>query len=40
MISIERSFYEQAVQHGREIRNRYTILDLAAQSGRLDPHSL
>jgi glycerol-1-phosphate dehydrogenase [NAD(P)+] len=39
-IHLERSFYEQAVQHGREIRNRYTILDLAAQSGRLDPHSL
>lgn len=39
-IHLERNFYEQAVQHGREIRNRYTILDLAAQSGRLEPHSL
>lgn len=39
-IHLERSFYEQAIRHGREIRNRYTILDLAAQSGRLEPSTL
>jgi glycerol-1-phosphate dehydrogenase [NAD(P)+] len=39
-IHLERSFYEQAVLHGREIRNRYTILDLAAQSGGLDPSTV
>lgn len=31
-----RSFYRDAVVHAREIRNRYTFLDLAAQSGRLE----
>jgi glycerol-1-phosphate dehydrogenase [NAD(P)+] len=31
-----RSFYRGAVLHAREIRNRYTFLDLAAQSGRLE----
>jgi glycerol-1-phosphate dehydrogenase [NAD(P)+] len=39
-IHLERSFYAQAVLHGREIRNRYTILDLAAQSGGLDPSTV
>lgn len=39
-IHLERGFYEQAVRHGREIRSRYTILDLAAQSGRLEPSNL
>lgn len=29
-------FYRDAVYHAREIRNRYTFLDLAAQSGRLE----
>ncbi len=28
-------FYRQAVSHGREIRNRFTFLDLAAESGVL-----
>jgi glycerol-1-phosphate dehydrogenase [NAD(P)+] len=32
-----RHFYRQAVGHAREIRNRYTVLDLAADSGRLEP---
>jgi glycerol-1-phosphate dehydrogenase [NAD(P)+] len=36
-IFLDRGFYESALRHGREIRNRYTILDLAAQSGRLEP---
>ncbi len=29
-------FYRDAVRHAREIRNRYTFLDLAAQAGRLE----
>jgi glycerol-1-phosphate dehydrogenase [NAD(P)+] len=33
------AFYNQAVRHAREIRNRWTILDLAADAGLLDePH--
>ena len=36
-IYLDRAFYQAALVHGREIRNRYTILDLAAQSGRLQP---
>jgi glycerol-1-phosphate dehydrogenase [NAD(P)+] len=32
-----RNFYQRAVRHAREIRNRYTFLDLAADSGRLEP---
>lgn len=36
-ISIERGFYDQALLHAREIRNRFTVLDLAAASGRLAP---
>ena len=36
-ISLERGFYEQALLHAREIRNRFTVLDLAAASGRLTP---
>ncbi len=31
-----RPFYGEAVRHPREIRNRYTFLDLAADSGMLD----
>ena len=31
-----RPFYGEAVRHAREIRNRYTFLDLAADSGMLD----
>jgi glycerol-1-phosphate dehydrogenase [NAD(P)+] len=31
-----RAFYRQAVRHAREIRNRYTFLDLAADSGLLE----
>jgi glycerol-1-phosphate dehydrogenase [NAD(P)+] len=31
-----RDFYREAVRHAREIRNRYTFLDLAADSGMLD----
>ncbi len=35
-IHLDRGFYEAALRHGREIRNRYTVLDLAASSGLLD----
>lgn len=31
-----RPFYRKALCHAREIRNRYTFLDLAADSGRLE----
>ena len=35
-IHIPEAFYRQAVLQAREIRDRYTFLDLAAESGRLD----
>ena len=35
-IHIPEAFYRQAVLRAREIRDRYTFLDLAAESGRLD----
>ena len=31
-----RASYQAAVRHAREIRNRYTFLDLAADAGVLD----
>jgi glycerol-1-phosphate dehydrogenase [NAD(P)+] len=34
-IHLPRSFYDEALLHGREIRNRYTFLDLAANAGWL-----
>jgi glycerol-1-phosphate dehydrogenase [NAD(P)+] len=34
-IHLSRRFYEQALLRCREIRNRYTFLDLAANAGRL-----
>jgi glycerol-1-phosphate dehydrogenase [NAD(P)+] len=34
-IHLSRAFYEQALLRCREIRNRYTFLDLAADTGRL-----
>jgi len=34
-IYLDRAFYEGALTHARDIRNRYTVLDLAAASGRL-----
>ena len=34
-IHLDRQLYEGALTHAREIRNRYTVLDLAASSGRL-----
>lgn len=35
-IGLEPAFYRRAVRHAREIRNRYSILDLAGDAGRLD----
>jgi glycerol-1-phosphate dehydrogenase [NAD(P)+] len=35
-IHLDRQFYERALTHARDIRNRYTVLDLAAASGRLE----
>jgi glycerol-1-phosphate dehydrogenase [NAD(P)+] len=34
-IHLSRHFYERALLRGREIRNRYSFLDLAANAGRL-----
>jgi glycerol-1-phosphate dehydrogenase [NAD(P)+] len=34
-IHLSRSFYEEALLRCREIRNRYTVFDLAADTGRL-----
>ena len=36
-IHLPRVFYDQALLRCREIRNRYTFLDLAANAGRLAP---
>ncbi len=36
-IHLERPFYDLALLRCREIRNRYTFLDLAANSGELQP---
>ncbi|MBK1870808.1 sn-glycerol-1-phosphate dehydrogenase [Taklimakanibacter albus] len=36
-IHLPRAFYDQALLRCREIRNRYTFLDLAANGGRLAP---
>lgn len=38
-IHLDRAFYEAALLHGREIRNRFTVLDMMAASGRLS-HAL
>ena len=35
-LGLERGFYQSAVRHAREIRRRYTILDLAGDAGLLD----
>ena len=36
-IHLPRVFYDQALLRCREIRNRYTFLDLAANAGKLAP---
>jgi glycerol-1-phosphate dehydrogenase [NAD(P)+] len=35
-LGLERGFYQDAVRHAREIRRRYSILDLAGDAGLLD----
>lgn len=35
-IHVTRGFYEEALVHGREIRNRYSVLDVMAAGGRLE----
>lgn len=39
-IGLSRDYFVDAVTHAREIRNRYTFLDLAADAGRLDTTNL
>jgi glycerol-1-phosphate dehydrogenase [NAD(P)+] len=39
-IGLPRTTFKEAILHAREIRNRYTFLDLAADSGLLQPDSL
>ncbi|MGE0007315.1 MAG: iron-containing alcohol dehydrogenase [Parvibaculaceae bacterium] len=39
-IGLSRNAFKDAILHAREIRNRYTFLDLAADSGLLEPESL
>lgn len=39
-LGLERDFFVNAIFYARTIRNRYTFLDLAAESGRLDPEEL
>jgi glycerol-1-phosphate dehydrogenase [NAD(P)+] len=39
-IGLPRATFKDAVLHAREIRNRYTFLDLAADSGLLEPERL
>ena len=39
-IHLSQAFFHDAVTHAREIRNRYTFLDLAAEARLLDPATL
>ena len=39
-IGLSRATFRDAITHAREIRNRYTFLDLAADSGLLEPERL
>jgi len=39
-INLEKSFFLDAIYHAREIRNRYTFLDLAADAGMMIPGEL
>jgi glycerol-1-phosphate dehydrogenase [NAD(P)+] len=39
-IGLSRAAFTDAILHAREIRNRYTFLDLAADSGLLEPERL
>jgi glycerol-1-phosphate dehydrogenase [NAD(P)+] len=35
-VHLDRAFYDQALLHAREIRNRFTVLDLATGAGKLE----
>ncbi|MEM9439459.1 MAG: iron-containing alcohol dehydrogenase [Pseudomonadota bacterium] len=37
-LGIDIAFYRDAVVHARELRNRFTMLDIAADSGLLEPY--
>ncbi len=39
-INLDRSFFLNAIKHAREIRNRYTFLDLASDAGMMNPKEL
>jgi len=39
-IDLDRKFFLDAIYHAREIRNRYTFLDLAADAGMMNPQEL
>jgi glycerol-1-phosphate dehydrogenase [NAD(P)+] len=39
-IHLTRDFFHDAVLRAREIRNRFTFLDLAAETGQLEPDHL
>ncbi len=39
-IGLDESFFLDAIGHAREIRNRYTFLDLAADAGMMEPKTL
>jgi glycerol-1-phosphate dehydrogenase [NAD(P)+] len=35
-LGLDRGFYKEAVRHAREMRNRYSMLDLADDAGLMD----
>jgi len=39
-LGLDKDFFAEAILHAREIRGRYTFLDLAADSGQLNPEYL
>jgi len=39
-INLDEEFFVDAIGHAREIRNRYTFLDLASDAGMMNPKSL
>jgi glycerol-1-phosphate dehydrogenase [NAD(P)+] len=39
-INLDKNFFLDAIAHAREIRNRYTFLDLAADAGMMNPQEL
>jgi glycerol-1-phosphate dehydrogenase [NAD(P)+] len=39
-LKLDRAYFADAIRHAREVRNRYTFLDLAGDSGLLTPERL